>query len=120
MSFETATEETLILVRVTDPWSIDELMAFHSDLLADTSLETAPYVLMEWGRARALTVAEIDQWVNCLSTMRHLRPVRQAIVVSSDLQYGMGRIAQARMEFRGVPLMVFRDVDAAKAWLVAA
>ena len=45
--------------------------------------------------------------------------VRHALVVSSDFQYGMSRIYQVFGESSGRQFQVFRDFEAAKAWLLA-
>jgi hypothetical protein len=43
-----------------------------------------------------------------------------AIVVSQDLNYGIARIFSALASLRGATAEVFRDMEAARAWLTAA
>ena len=42
---------------------------------------------------------------------------KMAIVVSSDVNYGMGRMMEIFSEQRGFDLKVFKEFEAAKVWL---
>jgi hypothetical protein len=44
-------------------------------------------------------------------------PLRCAVVATTDLRYGLSRMASAYVERYGVDLRVFRDVDSAELWL---
>ena len=42
---------------------------------------------------------------------------KMAIVVSSDVNYGMGRMMEIFSEQRGVDVKVFKEFETAKLWL---
>lgn len=47
----------------------------------------------------------------------HTLPLRCAVVATTDLRFGLSRMAAAYVERYGVDLQVFRDVQSAEYWL---
>ncbi len=46
-----------------------------------------------------------------------LNDAREAIVTDSEIGFGMARVYQSRTPEKGHMLQVFRDIEAAEAWL---
>jgi hypothetical protein len=107
---------TIAVGRVTD----DELIAHYGN----PAFSEPRAVWLELVDGRAITemavTADGQRRLETLAAahLDRLRGGRVAMVASSDVAYGMFRMWQMRREGLGFEVQVFRDFDAARAWLL--
>ncbi len=75
--------------------------------------------LMDIRRSQATrTTDELVSVVDFLGSQRDREvPLRCAVVATSDLRFGLSRMASVYVERYGVDLQVFRDIGSAEFWL---
>ena len=110
------------LVRITGTGVLtdEEMIRCVSDLRSDPALEPDMRTLSDMRHIEvAFTAKGIDEMVRVMDTTAERRKkAKAAIVVSSDLAFGMGRMLEMTAEERADPrFMIFRDMDAAYEWL---
>jgi len=93
----------------------DLLLAAISDPRTKPGIPT----LMDVRKSDATrTTDELVSVVDFLGSQRDQRvPLRCAVVTSSDLRFGLSRMASVYVERYGVELQVFRDIESAEYWL---
>ena len=120
MTYEIDPEARLVRLLGTGLITDEEMVRCISTLRADPRLEPDMNTLSDMreievgftstGVARMLDVME--------KTADRRRSARSAIVVSTDLAFGMGRMVELQSDERVDPTFrIFRDMDAALEWL---
>ena len=95
--------------------TLDEALAHHESLRSDPDFE--PH-LCQLSDARGVTSAVTSEGVQEIARKSPFGAgSRRAIVVDSDLVYGVSRIYQARADQVGSEVRVFREIDEALAWI---
>ena len=96
----------------------DDLACFRA-LLADRDFAAGLRLLLDYRERES--VASADEARELAEEMRRLGELfgdsRFAIVVGSDLAYGMGRMVSSLSERDFPPVGVFRDLEEAQHWL---
>jgi hypothetical protein len=107
-------DRRLLHVTLTGSWpTLPEIIAERSRLIMNGSIRPGVVELID---ARAVTkgIPNLSQMQAILHAIAK-PPDRRAIVVSSNVQFGAGRLAET-LDPNG--LKVFRDEDSAIAWLL--
>jgi len=96
-----------------------EDMECFGNLLSDAEFRPGLLLLLDYrGRESVASSQEVRELVEHSGKVRPiLGDARCAIVVSSDVAFGMGRMYSALSEHSFVPTNVFRDIDEARQWL---
>lgn len=116
VTYEVDAERALIFTTVTGSVSAAEMFAYHRALVADPRFVPTFDSLTEFVGASTFTGTPDE--IRRLAEELPFRPgARRAYVVSSDLHFGLSRLAQAHAERKGVHIEVFRDRVAALDWL---
>lgn len=112
-------EAGMVTVTARGPVSqADDLGCFRA-LLADRDFTPGLKLLLDYRERES--VASTDEARELVDEMGRLGKQfgdsRFALVVSSDLAYGMGRMVSSLAERSFPPVAVFRDLEAARSWL---
>jgi len=111
-------EHGVAILVVEEPWAIAELKRFLETMSVNPGFDPAMGVLLDVTRVQSVPAsAEIEQYMAFLGSQGDRRDVKRAILVANDLQYGMGRMAAAYGEHYSLRVRVYRDLEAALAWL---
>jgi hypothetical protein len=120
MTYELDKKERVVRILGSGRLTDEELVECIASLRADPELEPDMHTLSD---LRNIDVAFTSDGVSSmLSVMKNSSAERSeakaAIVVSSDIAFGMGRMVELRSEDEIDPsFKIFRDMTAAQAWL---
>ena len=107
-------ERRLLHVTVTGPWpTLPEIIAERSRLITNGSIRPGVVELVD-ARAATKGIPNLSQIQAILHAIGK-PPIKRAIVVSSNVQFGAGRLAET-LDPKG--LKVFRDEESALKWLL--
>jgi hypothetical protein len=98
----------------------EDLASCRADLVKNSLFRPGMKILADFRAAErfSLSMKGVFQRVESDRSLEpELKNSRQAVVTSSDLLFGMARVYQARMSEVFDKIEIFRDMDAAKAWL---
>ena len=107
-------DRKLLHVTLSGPWpTLPDIVAERSRLIMNGSIRPGVVELVD---ARAVTrgipnLSQIQAILHAIGTP----PIKRAIVVSSNVQFGAGRLAET-LDPKG--LKVFRDEESAIRWLL--
>jgi hypothetical protein len=110
--------QRLITIRYTDPYTFQEWSASLTSVLSDARFRPGYSFLIDRRDVEAPSaefVREIDRFKRARRVA--FGPVQFAIVVNSDVGYGMARVEQMLNEVVGLSSRVFRSIEAADEWL---
>ena len=103
----------------TDSWGIltdSEILDLYARLAADPEFDPAYKQLCDLHKVAQIAASS--------ETLRELanasifdKGTRRAIVVANDLDYGLARMFQTYCDLAGVAIEIFREREAAVAWL---
>ncbi|GAB4182054.1 MAG: hypothetical protein Kow00108_18930 [Calditrichia bacterium] len=115
-------EKDLIVHTSTGEITLDEIKNIIEDFYAQKQL---PALNVIWDFTKAVyqnpDVQKIRDLAERINQMSHSRQGgKTAVVVASDLYYGLGRIYQAHSENYNqiAPVMIFRSLQDATSWIV--
>jgi hypothetical protein len=116
--FYSCNGETLRIVGEGE-YTAEDFMELIRAAIADPSSAPGMPVLMDLRRSEAQrTTDELVSMVDFFGSLRDPSlPLRCAVVATSDLRFGLSRMASAYLERYGVDLQVFRDIASAEYWL---
>jgi hypothetical protein len=108
----------VLVATVEEPWAARELTEIADQMRDDPAFGPSTPVIVDFRNITSIpSTAEIEAVAAYFGHQDERRGVRRALVASADLHYGMARIAAAHSESHGLEVQVFRDLDAALAWL---
>jgi hypothetical protein len=110
----------VVIVTVTADWERGGAETAILEALADPSFLPGSSLLLDVRRARTSpTAEEVSFRADWMASLRNKGLSRRcAIVVGPKAhQFGIARMAQARMDIRDMELQIFRDPEEALRWL---
>jgi hypothetical protein len=112
-------EKGIVYTTVTGELTLKEITADMAQLAAEPSYRPdMPGLVDLRGVTKLLTAEETAQLAETIkSRPRAVNRARRALLVSSDLAYGMYRMFEAMSEGGSVEYHVFRDETEARAWV---
>ena len=114
--FEFDLSRKLVITTVTGVVSAKDMSAYQAELAGDARFSPTFDVLMEFDKGSVFAGNGEE-----IRRLAHTSPFsgggRRVYVVSSDVQFGLSRIAQEYSDLMGVRAELFRDRGAALAWL---
>ena len=117
-TYEIDVAQSLILSMVTGVVSAAEMEAHQAAIAADPRFSPTFDTLMEFGPDSLFNGTGGD--IQRLSQSNpYGRGTRRAYVVANDLHFGLSRMAQEYSDMTGTQVELFRDRQAAMAWLLA-
>ncbi len=120
MSYSIDPEARLVRIVGSGRLTDDEMVQCVSALRADPKLEPDMSTLSDMRDIEvAFTPEGVERMVDAMeATAERRSQARAAIVVGSDVAFGMGRMFEMQSEERTAPsFRIFRDMDAAREWL---
>ncbi len=121
MPVECSIEDGLVIVRQSGVTTMACLRDAFTQILKEPGLRDERLLILWDGRAAAPSKPSetVRRAISRMEAYPRLAAASFALVVGSELQFGMARLSQVHMEFAGVNSMVFRSVDEATNWLVS-
>lgn len=120
MSYDIDAEGRMVRVRVEGSPSYDELLACFAAYTQDPRFRPGmPILVDDRARTESPSAQEIRRMAH--DSKAQPQPVegsRCALLVASDLQFGLSRMYELMMEGGPMEVRVFRDEDEAVAWLL--
>jgi hypothetical protein len=116
--YEIDPEKRLVVTTVTGSVSVAQMLEYQRTLASDPRYRPDFRALSDYTQAEPFKATGDDIW-RLAEAMPVAQGARRAMLVASDLHYGLGRIAQSVSERPGVAVAVFRDRAEAMAWLDA-
>ena len=111
-------EASVAFLYVEEPWNLEELRGALGLMGSSSGFDPSMGILVDFTKVSTPPKsAEIEQYMAFLGGQTDRVSVKRAILVESDLQYGMARMAAAYGEHYSLRVQVYRDLDAALAWL---
>ena len=115
-SYTIDTERKLVLSRIWGAPTEDEILDHGQRLRADPSFRPDFRQLLDMSELKEILIS--PQKVREAARDQFFSPgVRRALVAHSDAAFGMARMYAIASEGEGQTIQVFREFDAAKAWL---
>ena len=109
-------ERKLVLSRIWGTPTDEEILAHGQRLRADPGFRPHFRQLLDLTELKAITIS--SQKVRQASRDQFFAPgVRRALVANSDATFGMARMYALASQAEGQTVEVFREFDAATAWL---
>lgn len=116
MSYRIDTARRLVVTRIWDTFSNDDLRDGISHLMADLRFDHRYRSLVDMRDVTSITV-DTRVLVEAARTPIFTSGARRAIVALSDCAFGIARMYAAYAEHDGCSVQVFRDVAEAEKWL---
>ncbi len=111
-------KERLIIIRTEGNFEAADLKATFQKIFSDPDFKTGANILVhDLDSVFVPSTQEIEEGVRNVESIMKSFAARMAIVVSSDVNFGMGRMFEAISENRNINVRVFKDLDVAKKWL---
>jgi len=120
MSYRIDLEAGLILLKGTGLLTDDEMVQCIAELRRDPELEPGMHTLSDMREIEVGFTAEgVSRMLDTMKISSERRSAaRAAIVVSSDVAFGMARMVEGRADGQLEPhFRVFRDIAEAREWL---
>ena len=96
----------------------DDLRTYFRERAVDPAFSSAFDALIDFrGVTGFLSAEELRRFADEVSGWLGRMPSRRAVVVASDVLYGMGRMLEAHTLDAPVEYRMFRDVPSAERWL---
>ena len=116
MSYRIDTARGLVVTRIWDTFSNDDLRDGLSHLMADPRFDHRYRSLVDMRDVMDITV-DTSVLAETARTPVFASSARRAIVAPSDHAFGIARMYAAYAEHDGCSVQVFRDFDEAERWL---
>jgi hypothetical protein len=112
------TEKGIVYTTVTGELTLEEIAADIAGLTSDPSFRPdMPRLFDLRGVTKLLTADEMARLAQTLRSSPGSKPSRRALLVGSDLSFGMFRMFTALADGGDVENRVFRDEAEARAWV---
>jgi hypothetical protein len=116
MSYTIDAVRALVVTRVWDTFSNDDLRDGISHLMADPRFDPCYRSLVDMREVTAITAAA-PVLAQVARTPLFAVEARRAIVAESDLAFGVARMYATYADAEGASIRVFREMSEAESWL---
>jgi hypothetical protein len=111
-------EDQLLIIKTEGDIQPEDLQETFQKVFVDPAFEPGTKILVyDLDSVFVPTTKQIEAGAKNIESVMKKFASKMAIVVSSDVNYGMGRMMEIFCEQRGIDVKVFRDFDIAKNWL---
>jgi len=120
LKYRIFSEKRLVYARSEGPLSSEELLAHLHNLAIDPSYRPPMKKLVDYRLSGLQSLSQRDA-EEFTELKRSMGPIFQgevyAIVVATDLDFGLSRVHGSMIETANMQTEVFRDIDEALSWL---
>jgi hypothetical protein len=114
-------DDRIVVMQMIGEYETDELKARIASALDDPRCPAAPVLMFDLRASESLqhrSPSDVRDMAQFLAARAGRINHRLAMVVATDLQFGLMRMGSVIAEQGGLPGEVFRDYDAARRWLL--
>jgi hypothetical protein len=111
-------DRDLVTITVLEPWSVGEFVSDVRRWAGEPDHRMPTRAIVDFRQVTTVpTPEEISSLIGYLDRHRQILSRMRAIVVSSEVLYGMGRMASIYAELKDMEMAVFTDLGEAERWL---
>lgn len=112
-------EDQILIIRTEGEFQPEDLQKTFSMVFSDPGFKAGIKILVhDLDSVFVPTTQQLEAGAKNIENIMKRFSAKMAIVVSSDVNYGMGRMMEIFCEQRNIDVKVFRDFDIAKNWLL--
>ena len=112
-------EDQLLIIKTEGEFQPRDLDETFKKILADPDFKPGINILIhDLDSVFIPTSKQIETGAKNIENLMKKFSSKMAIVVSSDVNYGMGRMMEIFSEQRGLDVKVFKEFKTAKLWLI--
>ena len=111
-------DEQLLIIKTEGDFQPKDLQETFKKVFSNPEFKSGINILVhDLDSVFIPTSKQIESGAKTVEEIMKKFSAKMAIVVSSDVNYGMGRMMEIFCEQRGVDVKVFKELEAAKMWL---
>lgn len=119
MSYRIDREDGILVLRARGDFDLDEVRASLAECATLAAAEPVGGLLIEDTSTFRVAAQDVQSLVALLEDVLTDATLRAAVVVPSDVQFGIGRMVATYCDERSVPFRAFRTEDEARTWLAS-
>ena len=112
-------DDRIVLVTQLGTPTVDELLHAFTELFAENPLVSMPIRIL-WDGREGIPFSDdtlLRTALGHLGSYPRLTGAHIALLVNSDLKYGLARMSKVHMEMEGLVVGVFKQMEEAESWL---
>ena len=117
MAYRIEREDGILVLRAEGDFDLDEVRASLAECAALATAEPVGGLLIDDTSTFRATAQDVQSLVALLEDVLTDATLRAAVVVPSDVQFGIGRMVATYCDERSVPFRAFRTEEQARIWL---
>lgn len=118
MSISYKITDQLLIIETADNFKASDLNNTFDRIFADPRFKSGLKILVHDLDSKFIpSTQDIETGTKRMESIMKKFDAKMAIVVSSEVNYGMGRMFEALSDSRNMKVKVFRDVENAGEWL---
>ena len=111
-------DDNLLIIETEGDFQFEDLQETFSRVFSDPQFKAGINILVHDLDSKFVpTSKQIEAGAKHIEEFMNKFAAKMAIVVSSDVNYGMGRMMEIFCEQRHIDLKVFKEIEIAKKWL---
>ena len=111
-------EDQILIIKTEGDFQPEDLQNTFNKVFSDPKFQPGIKILLhDLDSVFVPTTKQIQAGAKNIEEIMKKFAAKMAIVVSSDVNYGMGRMMEIFCEEREIDLKVFKEIDMAKMWL---
>ena len=111
-------DDQLLIIKTEGEFQPKDLEETFNKIFVDPAFKPGINILVyDLDSVFIPTSKQIETGAKSIENLMKKFSAKMAIVVSSDVNYGMGRMMEIFSEQRGVDVKVFKEFEPAKLWL---
>jgi hypothetical protein len=111
-------DDQILVIKTEGDFQPKDLQDIFEKIFSDLAFQPGLNILVhDLDSVFIPTSKQIEVGAKNIENLLKKFSTKMAIVVSSDVNYGMGRMMEIFSAQRGTDVKVFKEIDSAKAWL---
>ena len=111
-------DDQLLIIKTEGDFQPEDLHTTFKSVFSDSEFKPGIKILVhDLDSVFVPTSNQIEAGAKNIEEIMKKLSAKMAIVVSSDVNYGMGRMMEIFCEQRGINVKVFKELEIAKMWL---
>lgn len=119
MSISYELDDQILIIKTEGDFQPEDLQETFKKVFSDPKFKSGAKILIhDLDSVFVPTSKQIEAGAKNIEEIMHKFSAKMAIVVSSDVNYGMGRMMEIFCEQRNIDMKVFKEIEMAKRWLI--